>query len=91
MHLTQYRRYENGNSEIPLNIAIKIAELYNVSIDYIAGRTENIKEKEYNEELQTLIKSWNQLNETEKAEIMNAIEYKIKTKQKTKNHVKKFF
>ncbi len=37
MHLTQYRRYETGESEIPLNIAINIAKLYNVSLDYIAG------------------------------------------------------
>ena len=34
-----YRRYETGVREIPLNIAILIAELYNVSLDYIAGRT----------------------------------------------------
>lgn len=37
MHLTQYRRYECGESEVPLNIAINIAKLYNVSLDYIAG------------------------------------------------------
>lgn len=39
LHLTQYRRYENGDSEIPLNIAIKISEIYDVSLDYVAGRT----------------------------------------------------
>ncbi len=37
MHLTQYRRYECGESEIPLNIAINIARLYGVSLDYISG------------------------------------------------------
>lgn len=37
LHLTQYRRYECGESEIPLNIAINIAKMYNVSLDYIAG------------------------------------------------------
>ena len=37
MHLTQYRRYECGESEIPLNIAINIARLYDVSLDYISG------------------------------------------------------
>lgn len=37
MHLTQYRRYECGESEVPLHIAISIARLYNVSLDYIAG------------------------------------------------------
>lgn len=34
-----YRRYETGQREIPLNIAIMIANIYKVSIDYIAGRT----------------------------------------------------
>lgn len=37
LHLTQYRRYECGESEIPLNIAINIAKLYGVSLDYLAG------------------------------------------------------
>ena len=40
LHLTQYRRYECGESEIPLNIAINIAKMYNVSLDYIAGITD---------------------------------------------------
>lgn len=39
MHLTQYRRYENGESEIPVSLAIKIANYYNVSLDYLAGLT----------------------------------------------------
>ncbi len=41
LHLTQYRRYECGESELPMNIAINIAKLYNVSLDYIAGLTNN--------------------------------------------------
>ena len=35
-----YRRYEVGEREIPFNIAIAIANLYNVSLDYLAGRTD---------------------------------------------------
>ena len=41
MHLTQYRRYESGESELPMNIAINISHLYNVSLDYIAGISNN--------------------------------------------------
>lgn len=37
-----YNRYENGIREIPINLLIKIADFYNVSIDYIVGRT-NLK------------------------------------------------
>ena len=40
MQLTQYRRYETGEREIPLNIAIAIADLYQVSLDYLTGRTD---------------------------------------------------
>lgn len=38
MHKTTYVRYENGEREIPLNIAILLANLYKVSLDYIAGK-----------------------------------------------------
>ena len=34
-----YSRYENGDVEIPFHFVIKLAEFYNVSIDYIAGKT----------------------------------------------------
>ena len=40
MQLTQYRRYENGESDLPLELAKKFAEFYNVSIDYIANFSE---------------------------------------------------
>ena len=38
MQPTQYRRYENGDSDLPLELAKKFANYYNVSIDYIAKR-----------------------------------------------------
>ncbi len=37
MHKTTYVRYESGERELPLNIAILIAKHYNVSLDYLAG------------------------------------------------------
>lgn len=43
MQLTQYRRYESGEREIPLDLAISLSEFYNVPIDYIAGVTDKIK------------------------------------------------
>ena len=39
LQVTQYRRYENGESDLPLEWAKKFASFYNVSIDYIAGLT----------------------------------------------------
>lgn len=37
LQTTQYRRYENGEFDLPLEWAKKFARFYNVSIDYIAG------------------------------------------------------
>lgn len=39
----QYGRYERGENDIPLEKAIILADFYNVSIDYIAGRTNDKK------------------------------------------------
>lgn len=38
-----YNRYENRLREIPISLLIKLADFYNVSIDYITNRT-SIKE-----------------------------------------------
>lgn len=35
----QYSKYETGESELPLRAIIKLAEYYNVSLDYLTGRT----------------------------------------------------
>lgn len=39
----QYQLYESGKREIPFHCAIKLADFYRVSLDYIAGRTNNKK------------------------------------------------
>lgn len=41
MHKTTYARYETGEREIPFNIAILLANFYKVSLDYLAGLTDN--------------------------------------------------
>lgn len=42
MQLTQYRRYETGERELPLELAISLSKFYNVPIDYIAGISDKI-------------------------------------------------
>lgn len=39
MHKTTYTNYEQGKREPPFELIIKLAKLYDVSIDYIAGIT----------------------------------------------------
>ena len=41
MQLTVYQRYERGEREIPLWAAIKLADFYKVTLDYLVGRTDN--------------------------------------------------
>lgn len=36
-----YSHYENGKRDIPTDVLIKLANYYNVSIDYLLGRTDN--------------------------------------------------
>ena len=36
-----YSLYENGQRDIPTDVLIKLANYYNVSIDYLLGRTDN--------------------------------------------------
>ena len=38
MQLTVYQRYERGERELPLWAAIRLADYYNVSLDYLVGR-----------------------------------------------------
>lgn len=37
--INHYGKYERGETDIPFEKAIILAEYYNVSLDYIAGRT----------------------------------------------------
>lgn len=36
-----YSKYERGQREIPLSLIIKLSELYNISVDYLVGKTDN--------------------------------------------------
>ena len=39
----QYGLYESGKRDIPIDLLIKLAYFYNVSIDYMVERTKNKK------------------------------------------------
>ena len=43
MQLTVYQRYERGERELPLWAAIKLADFYGVSLDYLVERTNRKK------------------------------------------------
>lgn len=35
-----YSKYERGERVLPLDLAVKLAELYQVSLDYLVGRSD---------------------------------------------------
>ena len=39
MQITVYQRYERGERAVPFWVAIKLADYYNASLDYIAERS----------------------------------------------------
>lgn len=43
MQLTVYQRYERGERELPLWVAIKLADYYRVSLDYLVDRKKSSK------------------------------------------------
>lgn len=43
MHKTTYTNYEQGKRDLPLEFAIKLARFYNVSLDYLAGLSDEIE------------------------------------------------
>ena len=43
MSQTGYSKYETGENDVPTGILIKLSNLYNVSIDYLLGQTEDPK------------------------------------------------
>lgn len=40
MHKTTYTNYEQGKHTVPLDFAVTLADYYNISLDYIAGRSD---------------------------------------------------
>lgn len=48
LNITQtcYSKYEIGTSDIPVTILIQLARIYNTSIDYLLGQTNNPKRYE---------------------------------------------
>ncbi len=80
LHLTQYRRYECGESEVPLNIAINIAKIYHVSLDYIAGLTNDkrgLTQSSLNQDETKLISGFRRLDMIGKGRMLERLEILI--------------
>ena len=41
MSQTGYSKYETGENDVPTAVLIRLARIYNTSVDYILGETDN--------------------------------------------------
>jgi len=78
LHLTQYRRYECGESEVPLDIAVNIARLYHVSLDYIAGVSDDkvgLTHSALSENETQLVKAFRGLSPIDQGRVLERADY----------------
>lgn len=88
IHINTYANYERGKREITLDILILMAKFYNVSIDYIAGITQNKRGlNNLNEEENNLLEQYNSLTEKNKGKLEDRLEQLIENQTKKKEAV----
>lgn len=89
--VNHYGKYERGETDVPFEKAIVLAEYYDVSLDYLAGRTNHKYGKSHSkltEEQTHLIDTYSLLSEKNKGKLELFAEQLIE-KQTEKNKVKK--
>lgn len=88
---TQYRRYEAAETAISLEQAERFAIYYGVSLDYIAGLTNDkrgLTKSELNDKETELLKKFRSLSESGKGKILERIE--IITEQEQEEQAQKY-
>ena len=90
LHISQqnYSRYENGQVEIPLMTLVELADLYDVSTDYLLGRSITQKEMDKITERQIgdrsitdAINDVESLNTNHRLSLLDYLDY-LKSKEK---------
>lgn len=77
-----YGRYEKGETELPLSRAIQLADYYDISLDYLAGRSAFKRETALNEDEERLLECWRRLSERNKGKIDYHIEELLREQDK---------
>lgn len=75
--LKTYQRYERGETPITLEIAEQLATIYKVSLDYIAGKTNDkrgLTKSELSAEETDIIKKYRSLSEKRQGKIIGQID-----------------
>ena len=71
-----YAQYENGKRQIPFDRAVEIAEFYRVSLDYLAGRTNDkrgLTKSDMSQEEIDIIKKYRSLNEKRQGVLLGTL------------------
>lgn len=74
-----YGRYEKGEIDLPLSRAILLANYYNVSLDYLAGRSSQKRSTALSADEERLIACWRKLSERKKGKIDYLLEELLKS------------
>ncbi|HLS10433.1 helix-turn-helix transcriptional regulator [Lentibacillus sp.] len=85
----RYSHYENNYVEPDIELIRKIADFYNVKVDYLLGRTDiaddddeaQLQDLLNNPETELMFNDWKNMSEEERKEAINMIKY-IKFKNK---------
>lgn len=81
----QYHRYETGKRGIPYHMVIKLAEYYKVSLDYIAGLTNEkmgLTKSSLNKNETQLINVFRQLDAFQQGRVVERAETFLETAKK---------
>ena len=83
-----YQLYESGKREPPLSFAIQLAKIYGVSLDYIAGLTNNKGGLHKNTTAeQELLSKYNALSDIRKGRVLQLLDM-LAEEQKQDNNIK---
>ncbi len=86
-----YGNYESGKRPIPFERVIELANFYNVSIDYIAGRTTDkrgLTRSELSDKETELIKKFRSLSESGKGRILERMDIIVQEESEELSHFK---
>ena len=85
MQVTQYRRYETGERTIPVDIAIQLSEIFDVSLDYLACLSqydEKIIKKELSVSEKVLLTNFRRLNRQNRLRVLERAETLLDVQEK---------
>lgn len=89
--LSTYQRYERGELRIYLDTSMELAEFYNVSLDYIAGRSKNKKgltKSELPDDVSQLVENFMFLSDRRKGQIDLLMKQLVEEQEKENAQIK---